>query len=47
MCSQKWANPGISTGSEHAPTWTDMEAAADVVVGSEQRSIRRLFVGRV
>ena len=47
MCSQKCAKPGISTGSEHAPTCTDMEVAADVVVGSEQRSMRKLLVGKM
>ena len=47
MCSQKCANPGMSTGSEHAPTRTDIEAAAAVDVGSEQSSTRRLLLGRM
>ena len=37
MCSQKCANPGISTGSEHAPTCTFI-ATADVVESGSEHS---------
>ena len=35
MCSQKWASPGRSSGSEKAPTLTSTAADAVTAVSSE------------
>jgi hypothetical protein len=42
-CSQKCANPGMSSGSLKCPTLTSIAAAALSVLGSETRETSRPF----